>query len=160
MSSVKHNQSPRCTPLYKPREPPINSGWLGDLSLRADCGAEASGAADIGLNPDTDVSGGLLVSCLPGTDRFIRSPRGGKCPRKAMVLHHLFTTFQPEREEIRKCSQSSLIYEGINITCQDAKGCVLQKNRDRCCADTRFYTTFDQNQLHFLSSVYIIRTFH
>lgn len=111
MSSVKHNQSPRCTPLYKPREAPINSGWLGDLSLRADRRAEASGAADIGLNPDADVRGGLLVSCPPGTDRFILSQRGRKCPWEDMVLQQLFTTFWPEDKKMCKCSQSSQIYE-------------------------------------------------
>lgn len=113
MSSVKHNQSPRCTPLYKPRGPPINSGWLADLSLRADRRAEASRAADIGLNPDADVRGGLLVSCPPGADRFILSQRGEKCPREAMVLHRLFTTFWPEGKEMCKCSQ---MHEYINVT--------------------------------------------
>lgn len=44
MFSVKHNQSPRSSPLYKPQRPPINTGWLGDLSSRADCRAEPSWA--------------------------------------------------------------------------------------------------------------------
>lgn len=40
MFSVKHNQSPPSLPLYKPPGPPINTGWLGDLSSRAGHGAE------------------------------------------------------------------------------------------------------------------------
>lgn len=60
MFSVKHNQSLRSLPLYKPRGPPINSGWLGDLSSQADRRAEPGRAepsevADSGLNPDADV---------------------------------------------------------------------------------------------------------
>lgn len=45
MFSVKHNQSPRSQPLYKPwGPPPINTGWLGDLSSRDDHGAALSWA--------------------------------------------------------------------------------------------------------------------
>ncbi len=44
MFSVKHNQSPPSLPLYKPRGPPINTGWLGDLSLLAGRRAELSRA--------------------------------------------------------------------------------------------------------------------
>lgn len=63
MFSVKHNQSPRSQPLYKPRGPPINTGWLGDLSSQADhrlswgapSRAEPSEVADSGRNPDADV---------------------------------------------------------------------------------------------------------
>lgn len=120
MFSVKHNQSPRCSPLYKPRGPPINSGWLGDLSLRADRGAEASRAADIGLNPDADVMGGLWVICPPGADRFILSQRRGKKKKKktcwgggwhgvATVIYNLLAT------QTCKCSQSGRIYERINV---------------------------------------------
>lgn len=44
MFSVKHNQSPPSLPLYKPRGPPINTGWLGDLSSWAGRRAELSWA--------------------------------------------------------------------------------------------------------------------
>lgn len=139
MSSVKHNQSPRCTPLYKPRGPPINRGWLGDLSLRADRRAEASVAADIGLNPDADVRGGLLVSCPPGTDRFILSQRGEKCPWEGMVLQQLFTSFWSDSKKMGKCCQSSQIYQ-CNLS-RSKRLCITKEIRQMCW----HYTTFDQN---------------
>lgn len=84
MFSVKHNQSPRSLPLYKPPGPPINSGWLGDLSSQADRWAEPSRAgpsevADSGLNPDADVR----WPAPRGSDRFVVSQHalGGACGR-------------------------------------------------------------------------------
>lgn len=74
MFSVKHNQSPPSLPLSKARGPPINTGWLGDLSLRLGCEAELNGAADTGLHPDADVSLGLVaasVTRMPGNDQFV-----------------------------------------------------------------------------------------
>lgn len=70
MFSVKHNQSPPSLPLSKARGPPINTGWLGDLSLRLGCEAELNS----GLHPDADVSLGLVaasVTRMPGNDQFV-----------------------------------------------------------------------------------------
>lgn len=48
MFSVKHNQSPPSLPLSKARGPPINTGWLGDLSLRLGREAELNGLRTAG----------------------------------------------------------------------------------------------------------------
>lgn len=127
MFSVKHNQSPRSQPLYKPRGPPqsIPAGWV-----TYHCGLTTERRWAEPSRARRQTAGWILMqtwgearwwpACQAMTDLLWANTGkggggGGGSRWEAVVFYQLFTPFELESEGMCKCSRSDKIYGRVKV---------------------------------------------